>query len=386
MGQNSILGTIRSKIVDGQFRPGERLPNRTALEQRFRCSSHTVQRAMTQLIRDGFIVPRGRAGTFVSDTPPHTHRIGLVFPIHLDAEHGGTWARLWSTLDRQAARLRREGGLDLVSYYEVLEHADTEDWRRLQNDLAAHRLAGLILASPNHLPNAADLMARVPCAGFQVESFMVPGLPSVNLDQAQMIGEAMRHLAGKNCRRIAVLANDQSHGRWMQTIQDSAEDHGMITLPKWILGVNPSKAHWTANCVHAMLHRGQDEYPDALFVADDALVDAALAGLLDLGLRPGRDIEMVAHANFPLETPSPWPIARVGFDINEVLDTFLNLLEQQRNGTLESKEATVFSATVRREEQEKGEQTNQAPRTQEPDNTTGCPPLRASQTNKEKET
>ncbi len=342
----NILSTLRGEIVGGRLRPGERLANRTELERRFGCSSHTVQRAMSQLMRDGFVVARGRAGTFVAERPPHSSRYGLVFPIHLDAAHGGTWARLWGTLDRQAARLRRERGLDLVSYYEVIEHADTEDWQRLQGDLAAHRLAGLILASPNHLPDLERLLAKVPCVGFQVEAWTTPKLPTVHLNQREMIDCALAHLVERNCRRVAVLALDVMSAEMAGFVQNAIQEHGLESQPQWVLGVNPRFPHWTANCVHAMLHRGQAEAPDALLVADDALLDGALAGLMDLGLRPGRDLEVVAHANFPLAETLPWPITRVGFDIAATLDIFLDLLDRQIRGDGGLPATTVMPALL----------------------------------------
>jgi len=346
MGRTNILDVLRGEIVGGRLKAGHRLPNRSELEARFGCSSHTVQRAMTRLIGDGFIVARGRAGTFVVEHPPHTSRYGLVFPIHLDAGHGGSWARLWGTLDREAARRRRERGVDLVSYYEVLEHADTEDWRRLQADLAAHRLAGLILASPNHLPDLKSLVAKVPCVGFVVEAWPTPKVPSVNLSQREMVGCALDYLLARRCRRVAVLGLDVMSGETAGFIQAAIQERGLASQPHWLLGVNPRYPHWTANCVHAMLHRGRTEAPDALLVADDALLDGTLAGLMDLGLCPGRDIEVIAHANFPIAETLPWPIARVGFDIAATLDTFLDLLGRQRRGESGVPMVTTIPVTV----------------------------------------
>jgi len=81
-------------------------------------------------------------------------------------------------------------------------------------------------------------------------------------------------------------------------------------------------------------------------VADDALLDGTLAGLMDLGLCPGRDIEVIAHANFPIAETLPWPIARVGFDIAATLDTFLDLLGRQRRGESGVPMVTTIPVTV----------------------------------------
>jgi len=61
--QEFILNRVRGDIVGGRLSPGDQLPTRQALEQEFQVSSATLQRALDQLIRDGFIYARGSMGT-----------------------------------------------------------------------------------------------------------------------------------------------------------------------------------------------------------------------------------------------------------------------------------------------------------------------------------
>src|SRR4030095_3702020 len=53
--------------VVATLQPGERLPTQTELMQRYGVSDRTVLRSMEDLRRDGWIVRRRGAGTFVSD-------------------------------------------------------------------------------------------------------------------------------------------------------------------------------------------------------------------------------------------------------------------------------------------------------------------------------
>src|SRR5690349_14502707 len=77
--RREIVGALRRDLIDGRYAPGSRLPTRAALIDRFDASAMTVQHAVDRLKRDGFVVARGRLGTFVADFPPHLHRYGLIF-------------------------------------------------------------------------------------------------------------------------------------------------------------------------------------------------------------------------------------------------------------------------------------------------------------------
>jgi DNA-binding transcriptional MocR family regulator len=57
-----IADVLRGEITDGRYRVGERIPSQAELEERFHVSRPTVQRALGELRKDGFIDnQRGRA-------------------------------------------------------------------------------------------------------------------------------------------------------------------------------------------------------------------------------------------------------------------------------------------------------------------------------------
>jgi GntR family transcriptional regulator, histidine utilization repressor len=60
-----ILADIEERILSGAWRPGDRIPSEHELATRYRCSRMTVNKALTQLARAGYVERRRRAGTFV---------------------------------------------------------------------------------------------------------------------------------------------------------------------------------------------------------------------------------------------------------------------------------------------------------------------------------
>ena len=81
--QTKISLKIRRDIRNGIYVPGEKLPPRTELEQRYESSTVTVQKAFDKLKEDGYIYSDGPKGTFVSEKPLCFSNYAIVFPHHL---------------------------------------------------------------------------------------------------------------------------------------------------------------------------------------------------------------------------------------------------------------------------------------------------------------
>lgn len=62
----AILGALKDKILDGSWPPGHKLPFETDLALEFDVSRMTMNKVLTQLTREGFLVRRRRLGTFVA--------------------------------------------------------------------------------------------------------------------------------------------------------------------------------------------------------------------------------------------------------------------------------------------------------------------------------
>ncbi|MGZ4152208.1 MAG: GntR family transcriptional regulator [Actinomycetota bacterium] len=65
-----LVARLRTAIERGRPAPGERLPPVRELASDLGLAPNTVAKAYRALERDGYLVARGRAGTFVADTLP----------------------------------------------------------------------------------------------------------------------------------------------------------------------------------------------------------------------------------------------------------------------------------------------------------------------------
>ena len=64
---SQLIAQIKVGIVSGAFPPGERLPSVRDLATEAGVNPNTMQRALTELERDGLVYSQGTAGRFVTE-------------------------------------------------------------------------------------------------------------------------------------------------------------------------------------------------------------------------------------------------------------------------------------------------------------------------------
>ncbi|MBS3762487.1 MAG: GntR family transcriptional regulator, partial [Planctomycetes bacterium] len=146
-----LASRLRECIAKGEWDPGEKLPPRRQLQESLGVSSITVQRAFDSLIDEGFVVPRGPRGTFVSPRPPCRYRYGLVFDREPD---GWGWSRFFETIKKQAHAIESDGHSSFKMYFGAGGHRDQRATRDLFNDLRQNKLAGVILS--RNIPGSGE--------------------------------------------------------------------------------------------------------------------------------------------------------------------------------------------------------------------------------------
>ncbi len=329
--QGVILDTLRGQIKSGKLAPESRLPLRTQLEKTFQVSSVTLQRALDRLTRDGYIYARGKAGTFVAKYPPHLYQYGLVFP-HSPTEEGG-WLHYWSALCKEAQNVTQQGQRRLVYYYGLGEHQSSEDYQKLLRDLANHRLAGLLLASPlqNLLETPVYTTPNLPRVVMADTSF---GFPAVNVDKRSFATRALDYLTGQGCRRIAVLDGAAMFRQPSERLYWLGElaRRGVNSGSHWVQAVDVTYPQCAISAVELLFYSGNSHRPDALIIADDNLVESATTGLLHAGVKTADQVKIVAHCNFPWPKSGALPTKRLGFDMREWLQACFECMDQQRHG------------------------------------------------------
>ncbi len=74
---HEIARTIRKDILDGRYKPGDRLPSVRRLCEDWACTPGTIQRAYNELAREGLLVSKAGRGTQVAGVVPLAQAQGM---------------------------------------------------------------------------------------------------------------------------------------------------------------------------------------------------------------------------------------------------------------------------------------------------------------------
>lgn len=316
----AVMKYIKAEIRHGRLVPGQRLDLRETLTRELGTSSLTVQRAFNRLSAEGFIVSRGRAGTFVAARPPNLFRTGFLFDLPHMENFANKHRQILAGLSANFEGTEQE----IVPYYGVVSpDIHRNDRGRLIEDLAAERLSGLLWAYPGAVLYPEDTLWR----DYGVPSvFLASSMPPGDYGMVTLEGRAecaVREVARMGGRRVAVLVmSGATH--LMDEFLRALQAADLETHPAWIHGVDAQNPHWAAHDVRAMFSLPREMQPDSLIVSDDNLVSSAVEGLLRSG--EAERVKLVLHSNFPELSTAALPSVRVGFDVRKELQIGMNLL------------------------------------------------------------
>lgn len=147
-----IADTLREEAVSGCF-PNGRFPSESQVSRRFGVARQTAVKAIEILMREGLVVRRRGAGTFVSpDFRRATGVIGIVVP-------GLAYAEIFPPICSHLSGLLSLRGysLQLADFTGVDPHALAAKAVRVTRDLVQQGVDGVIFYPIEFLPNSADI-------------------------------------------------------------------------------------------------------------------------------------------------------------------------------------------------------------------------------------
>lgn len=325
-----ISREIREKILKGIWPPDSRIPTRSELIRHYGTTIATMQKAMNELLNDGFLVALGKSGTFVAGRPPNIFTYAVIFPVTPAGQAQVLADSLWSLVEQRKRQLEEEGNIRLNFYYLELDNQKCPEFLRLVADAAAGRIAGAIFPYPPLDYMLAPLRENA-IPAVVITRDRLPGVNTVWVDFGGFFRTAFDLLKERGCRRIAVITNVRMPYDYLEMLAEYAEERGMKLPPEWRLGVSLEfhPVELGGNLVRLLFSRSAAVRPDGLVVGNENLRDIVFSALQSLQLRPGRDVHIVQHANLPAP-PGAMPVKRVGFEIGALLRACVGELRRTR--------------------------------------------------------
>ncbi len=328
----SIQNLLQERIIHGKYLPGQQIPRHTELKKALGVSRTTVQRAVDDLIRDGFVrTVRGR-GTFVVAHPPHLCRYGLVFPV--GPLHDPELPEFYRWICRFAMEMEeKRKDVRFSVYTEMDGHHDVEDYDRLVSDVSEHRLAGLIfvIVDPQLFAGTPILeepgIARV-AHWDQTEA---EGISIVHSDAEAFLHMALDHLHSRGRSRIALLCHPEDVPGLSRHFWPAIVERNMTSRPYWIQ--SPSKnPEGGGKCIHMLLSGEEEDRPDGL-VSIEKFDESITAGVMAARVHVPEDLEVViGWDHLPAVENTPIPMRRLASDVRELVETYIQLAKDQAQG------------------------------------------------------
>jgi len=324
---SSVASAIRKRIVAGEFAPGSQLPTWDALGGEYAVGRNTLVRAISQLKNQRYIYSSSTRGTYVVPRPPHLHHYALLFH---DKPGFDDWNQFWWGLADRAAEIQEQRGCTITVKYGVRDEYNNPAHQRLLEEVAADQYAGLIfVGKPDHIsPQCVDL-PDLPKVVIQEVSERAD-LPKVDIDRESFTAKALDWVQARGHKKVAVLS---SHGSAVLNIlRKAVQERGLDYRPHWFLSASITDPACAEAIVRLLLCCAQPERPEVLIVANDNLVDAAMAGVVASGRRVPEDLEILSHCNWPTPRNPVIPTVRLGYDVRQVLGECVDLIDKWRAG------------------------------------------------------
>jgi DNA-binding LacI/PurR family transcriptional regulator len=322
----SKVNELREAIRGGAYADGSFLSEAQVM-RKFGVGRQTAVRILNELVKDGLIVRRPGAGTFLSRLGRRaTGRIGLII-------HGSDYCELFAPVAKQISQACQASGYGLM-FGDVSALDTPERVRRvmeLVDKFLADGLDGLVFQPVELVPDAAKINGRIvkrfTDAGVPVallDSDIVPApqrsdCDLVSVDHLSVGRRLAQHLREAGARRVVYLMQKDRAPCVRERQTGVALGCEGLPLPGKAVFADPEDRA----AVRRMLKR---ERPDAIACYNDRQAAHLLQTLAQLGVRVPQDVRVTgfddvlcARLTIPPLTTMHQPCEAIGSTIVKLL-------------------------------------------------------------------
>ena len=293
-----IASSIQGAIRRGELHTGERLGSETQLALEWKVSPVTIQKALSTLQREGWVVRRPRIGTVVADRSTSAlAKVGLLVTGTSDLPQSSYMVGIVANLGE---------GLEPVTYV-------TENRARIEAECLERAASecGALICCPTGAPENTPLFKTIAALRPTVLiDSVLDGVEadSVMTDNAGSILLGLRHLESLGHSRIAYFmrhpqlttsASERYKG-YYRYMKDSL---GAVDPERWVRrfsGIMSPEQHYVRiETVLAEMLR-EAEPVTAIACDQDSVMAAVLEAAIHLGISLPRELEILSFNDVPM--------------------------------------------------------------------------------------
>lgn len=232
-----VVDQLRTRIGEGHWKVGEKLPVEAQLAQEFGCSIGTVNKAFALLAHDGLIERRTRAGTTVLSPAPRvdpSKQLDAFAFIYPSEQHEGIWQTVIGFQEAAKAAKRR-----VLTFSSGIDYEKEADYisRLSEFDVKAAAFYPVFLSADEQV----HFTQMIKASKFQIISVEISlpgsGISSVAVNGIHAGYTMTKHLIDLGLKKIGFLSNYS----WVPFMRDrfqgykwALEESGIALQPEWV--------------------------------------------------------------------------------------------------------------------------------------------------------
>jgi GntR family transcriptional regulator, arabinose operon transcriptional repressor len=291
---------VRRQILDGGFRPGQKIPSDAQLMARYGVSRLTVINAIRPLVREGLLTRKAVHGTFVAANPKPEQRPGVVVLLLKTGGH------VFSEMAQPLIDAVHAAGIHPVIFDAARMTYDTV--RERLGNILDQELRFIVVQGYGETPFDAlhakpECFHRIVFADVCETDLAFVGARSVLVDYEAGAHEAVNHLLGLGHRRIAFYTYPPNPKAFyhihaiLKGCRSAYDRHGLpadelFTTITWAAGAQPGPRE-----IQEVLTTR--ERPTALFCFQDYHAHYVYTAARQLGLRVPENLSVIGFFNTP---------------------------------------------------------------------------------------
>lgn len=325
---------VKERLIEeiNTLQPHVRLLSRTALADKYNAARTTIERAISELIGEGYLYAKDGSGTYIADRQIEERQtsrmssIGLVIP---DIMH-----------DTYPGILR--GVEDVTSRYDTsLVICNTDNQIEKQTNYL-HKLVeagvnGIIIVPAiigttdlEPFDKLKQLNIPVVFCNRGIDHIQAPKVVSNNFYGAYI---AVRHLIQEGCQRIAYISRplySTSYERY-QGYTSALSEAGMSIDEKYVIFETSFDTDSQGyDSMMSLLEK--HPLPDGIFCFNDRIAQGAYEALDKCGIQVGTDIKLVGYDNTSICERLPVKLTSVQFKTYEIGSNAAHLIIEKLKG------------------------------------------------------
>ncbi len=309
-----VKEALRASIERGELKQGEPLPGRVKLCEMFGTNRLTVDRAIRELVREGWLVTVKGKGTFVSHPNSRPSTAIMTFAVVWSQRGISEQQNIyWGPLIRGIAQTTSELGIQLQ--FREMNPAFYLDFFR------ESRADGMIVLAPTVEDEIVLHELRKHRVPFVATSSVYEdkSLPCVGIDNFSGVKQALEHLWSLGHRKIGFVDLDlrqTDHQQRWDAFRQLMGEAGYTIDPRWAL-LYPDR--W---CIDRdkFVRRWLEStpLPTAIFGADYEMTLAIFKALKELGVKIPDQVSLVGFDDPPMAAFLEPPLTAVRQPVEEI--------------------------------------------------------------------